>query len=334
MGFHGILSSVMMDEKEFGYRTLRKDLASHVYIPVGIIKGSKNGPVLTITGGLLANEFCGVEAASRLYSMIDPVEIMGTLIVIPVVNMMCLQHRTPWYQIQNSYTPFDGKHLNRCFSGDVDGSPSDVLAYHVLHDYILGSDVHVDFRGGDLHESLVEHTITSVTGGELDKRCIEFANVFGMRFTLPRPSANSAGTLIYETVKMGVPSIISESGLGYKTQPFEEFIQLHIDGTINLMKHLGMMGSQPEKPKSQHFIYDGAKVKAGASGMFHAYLDQGDKVKRGQIIGKITGLDNSMIREVASPVDGLVHEMLPRRLVYPTDTVYSICTVGDPTGYV
>lgn len=334
MEFHGDPSSVKMGEKYFGYRTLRNDLASHVYIPVGIIKGPKDGPVITVTGGLLANEFCGVEAASRLYSMVDPNSIKGMLMIIPVVNMMCLQHRTPWYQIQNSYTPFDGKHLNRCFPGDLDGSPSDVLSYHVLHDYILKSDVHVDFRGGDLHESHVEHTITSVTGGEIDDKCIELANVFGMRFTLPRPSTNSAGTLIYETVKRGVPSIISESGLGYRTQPLEEFIQLHIDGTINLMKHIGMMNGQPLKPKSQFFIYDGAKVKAGASGMFHAYLDQGDELKAGQVIGKITGLDNSVIREIVSPFDGVVHEMLPRRLVYPTDTVYSICTVGDPTGYV
>jgi predicted deacylase len=266
--------------------------------------------------------------------MVDSGQLKGPLIVIPVVNMMCLQHRTPWYQIQNSFTPFDGKHLNRCFPGDKDGSPSDVLAHYVLHDYILNSDGHIDFRGGDLHESHVEHTITSVTGGELDQKCIDLANIFGMRYTLPRPSTNSAGTLIYETVKRGVPSIISESGLGYRTQPLEEFIQMHIDGTLNLMKHMDMIQGDPVKPSSQHFIYDGVKVKAGASGIFHAYLDQGDKVENGQVIGKITGLDNSLVAEIVSPIDGLVHEMLPRRLVYPTDTVYSLCTLGEPTGYV
>lgn len=334
MEFYGTPSAVKMGDKEFGYRTIQKDLASHVYIPVGIIKGHEDGPVMTVTGGLLANEFCGVEAASRIYSLVDPMDVKGTLIIIPVVNMLCFQHRTPWYQVQNSYTPFDGKHLNRCFPGAPEGSPSDVLTYHVLNDYILDSDVHIDFRGGDLHESHVEHTITSVTGGELDDRCIELANVFGMRFTLPRPSTNSAGTLIYETVKRGVPSIISESGLGYKTQPEEGFIQLHIDGTLNLMKHLCMIDGKPEKPVSQRFIYDGAKVKAGASGVFHAYLDQGDNVEKGQVIGKITGLDNSVIHEIICPMDGLVHEMLPRRLVHSTDTVYSLVSLGDPTGYV
>ena len=40
------------------------------------------------------------------------------------------------------------------------------------------------------------------------------------------------------------------------------------------------------------------------------------EIKTGQVIGKITGLDNSVIKEVISPVDGVVHEMLPRRLVY------------------
>ncbi len=334
MSFHGDPSQVGLGEKKFGYRTLLKDLSIEIILPVGIIKGKEDGPTLTITGGLLANEFCGIEAASRLYSSIDLAEIRGTVVVIPVVNMMCLQHRTPWYQVQNSYTPFDGKHLNRCFPGEENGSPSDVLAYRLLHDYVLKSDAHVDFRGGDLHESHVDHTIASVTGGDLDQRCIELANVFGMKFTLPRPSTNSAGTLIYETVKRGVPSIISESGLGYRPQPLEHFIQLHVEGAYNLMKHLSMMEGQPVKPSSQRFIHDGAKVKAGASGIFHAYHDQGDEVKAGQVIGKITELDNSVIKKITSPIDALVHEMLPRRLVYPTDTVYSLCTIGEPTGYV
>lgn len=334
MEFHGDPSLIKMGEKQFGIRTIHSDLAVNIQLPIGIIKGMELGPTITVTGGLLANEFCGIEGASRLYSMIDPGTIKGTLVTIPVVNMMCFQHRTPWSQMQNSLTPFDGKHLNRCFPGDSDGSPSEVLAYHVLHDYLLNSDVHIDFRGGDLHESHVEHTITSVTGGELDQRCIDLANAFGIRFTLPRPSTNSAGTMIYETVKRGVPSIISESGLGYRTQPLEKFIQLHVDGTINLMKYMGMMDGEPVKPETQHFIFDGAKVKAGASGIFHAYLDQGEYVKEGQVIGKITGLDNSFINEIVCPIDGLVHEMLPRRLVYSTDTVYSICKVGEPTGYV
>lgn len=334
MEFHGDLSLVEVGEKEFGYRLIQEDLAHRIQLPVGIIKGKEPGPTITLTGGLLANEFCGIEAASRLYSLIDPLEVRGTLVTIPVVNMMCFQHRTPWFQIQNSNTPFDGKHMNRCFPGNPEGSPSEILAHHVLNDYLLKSDVHVDFRGGDLHESHVEHTITSVTGGELDQKCIDLANVFGIRFTLPRPSTNSAGTMIYETVKRGVPSIISESGLGYRTQPLEEFIQLHVDGTLNLMKHLNMIDGDPMKPESQQFIYDGAKVKAEVSGIFHAFHDQGEWIKKDQVIGKITGLDNSVLAEIKSPIDGLVHEMLPRRLVYPTDTVYSICKVGEPTGYV
>ena len=331
MRFHGDPSKLSQNSKEFGYIEILNELSIKLEMPVGIIKGKITGPTLLVTGGLLANEYCGIEAASRLYSSLDSAELMGTVIVVPVVNMACFKFRTPWLTLQNSLTPFDGLHLNRCFPGDPDGKPSERLAYRLFNDYVLNSDFHVDFRGGDLHESHVEHTITSITGSSIDETCIDMAKAFGLRYILPRPCTNSSGTLIYEAVKRGVPSIISESGIGYRTQPQEKYINYHIEGTINLLKHLKILPGEPEKPETQHYIYDSAKVKAPESGVFHAFLDQGDMVTKNQVIGKITELDNSVKAEVLSPINGVVHEMLPRRLVYTGDTVYSLCEIGDPT---
>ena len=41
-------------------------------MPVGVVNGSSDGPTLTVTGGLFATEFSGVEAASRMYRDFDP----------------------------------------------------------------------------------------------------------------------------------------------------------------------------------------------------------------------------------------------------------------------
>jgi len=334
MSFHGDPAGTASSSKEFGYITILDELSIKLEMPVGIIKGEKPGPTLLITGGLLGTEYCGIEAASRIYSTLSPQRLQGTVVVIPVVNMACFSFRVPWFTLQNSLTPFDGMHLNRCFPGNKNGKPSERLAYRLFHDYVLKSDFHVDFRGGDLHESHIEHTITSVTGENIDEKCIELAKAWGLRYVLPRPCTNSSGTLIYETVKKGVPSIISESGIGYRTQPMEKYIQYHVDGANNLLKYLGMLSGEPLKPEYQRFFYDSAKVKTPASGVFHAYVDQGELVTENQIIGKITGLDNGVKAEIISPIDGIVHEMMPRRLVYIGDTVYSLCEIGEPTGWV
>jgi predicted deacylase len=303
-------------------------------MPVGVVKGAKDGPTCLVTGGLLATEYCGIEAASRLYNIVKCNELSGTFITIPVVNLECFQFNTPWFSIKNSLTPVDGLHINRCFPGDNEGTATQKLAYILFNDFILSSDYHIDFRGGDLHESHLDHTIYSVTGQSIDKICEEMAKVFGLRYVLPRPSKNSGGTLIYESVKQGIPSIISESGLGYRTQPLEKYIQLHINGALNVMKHYNMLPGDPEKPESQEYIYDADRVTAPLNGIFHAYFDQGDFVEEGEVIGKLTDLKATTLAEIKSPINAVIHEMLPKRLVQKGDIIYSLCSVGEPTNYV
>ncbi len=319
--------------KTFIYTTISDDITGKIEMPVGIIKGSEEGPTVTVTGGLMASEYCGIEAASRIYKKVQPDYLKGKLIVIPVVNMASFRFKTPWLQLQNSVTPRDGKHLNECFPGKSDGSETQRVA-HELFDIVTSSDMHIDLRGGDLNESHLDHTIISVTGDSIDDRCVEFAKVFGHRFLMKRPSTNSQGTLIYETAKAGIPSIISESGLGYREQPLEENIQLHLQGILNVMKYLKMIPGTPGKPKYQKYIFDGAKVKTPESGIFHAFLDQGEMVEEGQQLGRITDLKGDVLAEIRTPIEGIIHEMLPNRVVCRGDTVYSITTIGKDTGWV
>jgi predicted deacylase len=319
--------------KTFQYKTISDDITGKVEMPLGIIKGAKEGPTLTVTAGLMASEYCGIEAASRIYKQVQPDELKGTLIVIPVVNLSSLRFRTPWLQLQNSVTPQDGKHINQCFPGAPKGTATQRLA-HELFSIVTKSDVHIDLRGGDLNESHLDHTITCITGNTLDDRAIELAKVFGHRFLLKRPSTNSQGTLILETVKTGVPSIISESGLGYREQPLEKNIQLHVKGVQNVMKYMKMIPGTPIKPAKQKYIFDGATVSAPESGIFQAHLDQGDRVKDNQLLGKITDLKGDVLAEIKSPINGIIHEMMPNRVVYIGDMVYSIVTLGEDTGWV
>jgi predicted deacylase len=318
--------------KTFSYVTISKDTTGLVEMPVGIVEGGE-GPTLTVTGGLMGTEYCGIEAASRIFKQTQPETLKGKLVVVPVVNLSSFQFRTPWFDLQNSVTPQDGKHINQHFPGAPDGTVTDRLA-HALFEYIKVSDAHIDLRGGDLHESHLDHTIISVTGDAVEARSEELAKAFGHRFLLRRQSTTSQGTLIYETAQVGVPSIISESGLGYRKQPLEEFVLLHVRGIRNVMKSMGMIPGDLERPEYQKYIYDGARAIAPESGIFDAFLDQGEHIVSGQQLGEIRNLQGDTIAEVRSPTDGIIHEMLPNRLVHKGDMVFSIVTLGEDTGWV
>ena len=74
-------------------------------------------------------------------------------------------------------------------------------------------------------------------------------------------------------------------------------------------------------------------VNAPKSGVFQAAADQGDILEEGQVIGRITHLDGSEISTIKSPIQGVVHTMYPRRLVYRGDKLYTLLKIGERTGW-
>jgi len=324
-------------KKRFGYISVVSSLAAKIDMPVCVINGSSDGPTFAVTGGLFPTEYAGVEAAARLYQLIDPEDLSGRLVIVPAVNLPCLQFRTPWFNLTQSISPMDGLSINSVFPGDPQGTVTRVVAHKLFNEIVLKSNYHVDLRGGDLNESHLVHTIYAIIGKDIDKTCEEMAKVVGFEYVLPGTPEighTGKGTLIYEAVTRGVPSIITESGLGYRTQPSEDEITPHVEGVKNLLKHLGMIEGKPIRPKNQRFL-DMAwqRVRAPVAGTFHAIADQGDIVKEGQLLGRITDIDGSELSRIVSPVDGVVHDMYPRRLVYSGDGLYTLLNVAEPTGW-
>lgn len=329
--------SVPKGKKKFGSINVTDSLAMKVDIPLGVVNGVYDGPTLAVTGGLFPTEFAGVEAASRIYQMIDSESLSGRLLVVPVVNMPVLQFRTPWLGLTRSVNPVDALGINSAFPGEPKGSITRMVAHTVLNDIILKSNYHVDLRGGDLNESHLVHTIYPRLGKDIDKVCEDMAKVAGFEYVLPGTpdiSHTGRGSLVYEAAVRGVASMITESGLGYNTQPSEEEIVPHVTAVTNIMKHFGMIKGEPIRPKNQRFLdMTWHRVVSPVTGFFHALVDQGDILKEGQLIGKVTDLEGSELSRLSSPIDGVVHCMYPRRVVLPGDGLFTLLKIGEPTGW-
>lgn len=349
--------TVEQNKKVFNYLNVVRYLTNIVNIPVGVIQGSMEGPTLTVTAGLFGHEYCGIEAASRLYQMIQPHELSGRLIVIPVVDMPCFQFRTPWFNLARSLNPIDGIILNTLFPGELPnseheevayrqesiaaGDPSGLVTKHIasilFHEIISKSDYHIDLRGGDLDESHMAHTIFLKIGRSINDKNEKMAKIAGLEYVFPSTSEighTTEGTLIYESVKRDIPSIIIESGIGCRTQPLKGFINLHIEGVLNILKYFGMLPGNPLRPKAQRYLDTiWHWITVPSAGIFHAFADQGDLIKRGEILGRVTDIDGSELCKITSPIDGIVHCMFPRRVVFPGDDVYALLKLSGLTGW-
>ena len=327
-------TAVQPNQKDWGYINVLDTLAAQFDMPVMVINGAAPGKTFTVTAGLYPLEYCGVEAAARLYQQIDPGQLRGKVVIIPVVNMPVFQFRTPMFALTQSLTPMDRLDITKVFPGDPSGSVTEVLAHRLFHDFILGSDYHVDLRGGELLESHLVHSIFLQGTDNLDETLREMGTKFGLEYCLSSRSDIShtqPGSLVYEAIARGIPSIISESGLGYNTQPSEEEIAGHVTGVLNLLKHYGLLPGEPEIPAQQFYLKpDRIRVLAPVAGIFKHIYDQGEFVKENESIGTICDLDGTILSEIKAPCDAIVHEMMPRRLVYSGDRIYSLAVVDRP----
>src|ERR1035438_5225299 len=88
------------------------DLGSN--IPVIVIQGRQTGPVLAIAAGAHGTEYASIVAVEQLISVINPDELSGTVILLPVLNLASFEQKVP------HINPVDGKNMNRMYPGRLD----------------------------------------------------------------------------------------------------------------------------------------------------------------------------------------------------------------------
>lgn len=120
-----------------------------VQIPLTIIRGAKKGPTFTITAGIHGMEYPTIMSLVSFSREIDPKNLKGNLIIMPVVNMPSFYGRVPFKN------PIDGLNLNRVFPGDKNGSITQVMAHFMTTTIFPVTDILLDMHGGDVGEDLI-----------------------------------------------------------------------------------------------------------------------------------------------------------------------------------
>ena len=109
-------------------RTIRFDheLLAELELPCFEAHGDGDGPHLCLLAGIHGGEYSSIAAVVRFMNALDTSELCGRITAVPIVSMPSFRARTAFVM------PQDGKNLNRCFPGSLDGTFSDVLARHVF----------------------------------------------------------------------------------------------------------------------------------------------------------------------------------------------------------
>lgn len=285
--------------KEFGYQRVRLPTEVRTWIPIGIVNGIKDGPVLCLLAGHHGMEYPGIEAVIRAFNTLNPKELKGSVITVPVVNLLGFYKKTQYC------CPIDGVNIARIYPGDPNGSLAYVIAHTVLNDIVLKADYAIDCHGGDLFETLAPFTAFCTGVGE--KAVAEKAEGMAKAFGIPY-SADARMTgmnLMEEAPKRGVPTLLAEIGGEGKWD--ETSIQLHTIGIENVMKYLKMIEGTPkiqiagEYPRGKTY-----SVRTKSGGIWYPQVKAGDKVSKDEILGEIKDLDGTVKEIFRSPFAGIV----------------------------
>ena len=200
-------------------------------IAVHEIRGAHSGPTVGITASIHGDELAPVEALRRFLEMLDPADISGRLLIVPVVNPLA-------FQAQTRHTPQDMQNLNRVFPGDPDGWLTEQLAAALVREVIPELDFLLDLHAGG---ALPTVDYAYVDNDEA------LSAALGTKVLYRGPGY--PGTLSAVAVERGIRCVVTELGGGLVRD--EHYIQLTVSGITNALRHVDVLAGEPSSRTDQ-----------------------------------------------------------------------------------
>lgn len=297
--------------KKFGFIRIGESPISSIRIPIWIINGAHDGPVLCLTAGIHATEYASIEAVTRLCKQLNPQKMKGGVIAIPVVNM-------PGFEMRAYRNPIDKLDMMFVFPPKKNGSISHQINKTILQDVIAKTNFLVDCHGGHFNEDLHPYSVfPKINKQEIDVWSENLSRISGIADIDYRTPKHDKG-LILEAAKIGVPSIMSEAGGRGIIE--DRDVSIHVNGVTNVMRYLGILDELLQTPPKQRLRKKKFLIAASKGGFVYKSVKPGDLILRGQKIAEIRDLQGEPLEELKSPDSGKA------KIVY-TD---SVVNTGDP----
>jgi len=288
--------------------------ASDTELPVLLIKGKHKGATLVVTAGVHGDEFEGVRALLELYSELDPVQMHGTLLAVPVANPQAFWNAT-------RVNPIDKANLARKFPGAKEGTVTEVIAFHLARSVIARADFFVD-----LHSAGVKLLMPPMVGyDQNDPRSVAAAMVFGAP-VLWGHSEIPPGRTISFAASRKIPWLYTEArGAG---RIDAEDLLMFKRGVINLLKHLGIVHGQLDRHPVERVLVGSGDLDVGLSARQRGFLlprvELLERVTCGQELGWTVNIYGETVEKFFSPRAGLVAMIHAFPIIEPEDVVFVV----------
>ncbi len=284
-------------------------------IPIRIIRGRKEGPVVFISAAIHGDELNGIEIIRRVQKLKILKKLRGTLIFVPIVNIYGVL-------TLSRYLP-DRRDLNRSFPGSTKGSLASRISKIFFDEIVCKCDLGIDLHTGAIHKS----NLPQVRVNTKDESVLKLAKAFEAPVVLH--SELRDGSLRSVAGENNVPVILYEAGEALRFD--EKSIRIGVKGIVNVLREFGLLTKTIRKraPKIPIITKQSSWIRATHGGIIRTIKALGDTVKKDDLIAYIDEPFNDETYEIRSLFDGIIIGKSEIPLVQEGDAVFHIAKFGN-----
>lgn len=287
-----------------------------VTIPIEVVHGKRSGPCLLICAAIHGDELNGVEIVRRVLHSPWLKDLRGTLIAVPVVNVLGCANRS-------RYLP-DRRDLNRCFPGSEQGSLAARLAYLFTEKILKHANYAIDLHTGAIDRSNLPQLRAHLANPEVQK----IAELFGVPVVINGDLRDGSLRGIGDDI--GIPIITYEAGEALRYD--ENCISAGVRGIRRVMRGLDMLPKSKSQKPSTSPVYTQSTtwVRATSNGFLTTLRPLGARVEENEPLGFINGpLDNNRDM-VTAPCAGIIIGRTNLPLTYEGEALFHIAQFPRP----
>jgi predicted deacylase len=285
-----------------------------LYMPIKIIHGKNAGPCLLVFSTINGGELNGLEIVNRLVKNIEAKDICGTLIAVPVLNVYGLTHYPKELP--------SGNKLNDCFPGELDGNYGERIAHTFTHELIKKADYCIELQTGALNHNILPQVycnFNNLMSKELAKN-FQAPVITNVKIT--------GNKLRQTTENLNIPLIVYQAGEAMRFD--ENAINLGVEGTQNIMRHIDMLPKAPVIDFNPVFSEDEDWITAHTGGVLHANVELGQVIAKGDKVGTISDPFSSDLEEnIKATQDGIVVGINTTPFIHEGLSIFKIASFID-----
>ena len=306
------------ESKDIKIKVTELYISTPIFMPVTVINGRYTGPTIFVTAAIHGDELNGVEIIRQIRAYVDPQELSGRLILVPIAN--------PISFISQARDLPDNRDLNRAFPGSKNGSMASILA-----NTIFGKIVKRSNYGIDLHTAPPGRTNLPHIRADMSISGVRYiAKAFGSEIIFDMPGERTM--LRYQACKAGIPTIVYEAGEPLRFQEYA--IKKGVEGIKNILTGLDMV----EDGKSRLtclvslVVTDHKWIRAEHGGILILKVKPGDIVKKGAEIAVNTKPFGTEVNSLFAPFTGLVVGTTTLPMAIPGSAICHIVKLDKKLG--